>query len=77
MSLLLGVILSRVPVEPNYPRPSREAAEAFGGGSQARQALLQLPGDGIQVVEHPVRELFFTHLIPHMFLRVQFGGIGW
>ena len=70
------LILISVHVETNYPRPSCEAAEASGVGSQTRQPLLQLSDDSIHVVKHPIRELFFTQLIPYVFLGVQFGGIG-
>jgi hypothetical protein len=69
------LILMSVHGETNYPGPSREAAEAFGVGSQAGQAVLQLLDDRVQVVEHPVRKLFFTQFIPDMFLRVQLGRV--
>src|SRR6267143_3785001 len=67
----------RCQLETNYPRPSGQTAESVRVGGQAWQSLLQLADDRIQVVEHPIGKLFFTHLVPHMFLRVEFGCIGW
>jgi len=36
---------------------------------------MQLLDYRVEIVEHPVGELFLSEFIPHMFLRVEFRGI--
>lgn len=69
------VILVRVQVETNYPRPSRETAESVGVGREAWQSLLELARDAGETVENAVGELFLADFIPDMFLRVQFRRV--
>ena len=66
----------RVQVETNYPRPCHQVGKTVRVRGQTGQALLQLPDYRVQVVEEPVRELFFAEFIPHMFLGGQFRRIG-
>ena len=66
----------RYPVETNNPGPSRPSSQAFVICGEPGQALLQLPDDGVQVVEHSIGKLLLAQFIPDMFLRIQFGCVG-
>src|ERR1700728_3733567 len=47
------LILMRVQVETNNPRPSRKATQAFPVRSQPGQSLVHLPDDGSQMIKNP------------------------
>ena len=64
------LILVRVQVETNNPRPSGQAAQTPVVRSQHWQATLQLSGHARHVREHPVREFLFPKFIPDVLLRV-------
>lgn len=53
-----------VQVETNYPRPCRYAAHSVMIIRQTWQPHMQLCDHGIEVVEHPIRELLFSQFIP-------------
>ena len=60
----LVFILMYVQVETNYPRPCRYAAHSVMIVRQMWQPHMQLCDHGIEVVEHPIRELLFSQFIP-------------
>ena len=58
------LILMYVQVETNYPRPCRYAAHSVMIVRQMWQPHMQLCDHGIEVIEHPIRELLFSQFIP-------------
>jgi len=70
-----ALILIRVQVEPNNPRPGSQASQALGIAGQPRQAEFQLANYSFQRIEDSIGKLFLTQFVPDMFLRIEFRGI--
>ena len=70
------LILVRVQVETNYPRPGGDAADAVRIGGEPGQTAFQLPEDAGHLGEDAVGELLLPQLVPEMLLGVELWGVG-
>src|SRR5437867_5461477 len=73
--LILILILIRFQDETNYPRPSGDASHAIGVGRQDTHPVFETFDDQSHLIEDQIRERLFPHLIPNMFLRIEFRGV--